>query len=275
MRHSEVTPRAYVACFDAATGIQQWRTPIGAADTIVGGAADEISHNLLTLVENRVYLNTNLGLVAALDAETGDVSWISRYDRHTGKTFVLGSAVPLHFDRDPSPCAYSDGLLFVAPSDAPTILALDANTGKTIWQQDQLSDALHLLGVAGKHLIVSGNVISGLDISSGHVVWTWPENDRAGIRGMGRGVFAGNEILWPTRNEILVIDPQTGGQTRPPISLSPLAGGANLAISQGRLVVAGYDKLMVWGPPTSVAPKPVDAARTGRLNNPAAVNSTY
>jgi hypothetical protein len=275
MRHSEVTPRAYVACFDAATGIQQWRTPIGAADTIVGGAADEISHNLLTLVENRVYLNTNLGLVAALDAETGDICWNSRYNRHTGKMFVLGSAVPLHFDRDPSPCAYSDGLLFVAASDAPTILALDANTGKTIWQQDQLSDALHLLGVAGKHLIVSGNVISGLDISSGHVVWTWPENDRAGIRGMGRGVIAGNEILWPTRNEILVIDPQTGGQTRPPISLSPLAGGANLAISQGRLVVAGYDKLMVWGPPTSVAPKPVDAARTGRLNNPAAVNSTY
>jgi outer membrane protein assembly factor BamB len=275
MRHSEVTPRAYVACFDAATGVQQWRTPIGAADTIVGGAADEITHNLLTMVEKRIYLNTNLGLVAALDAETGDVCWISRYDRHTSKTFVLGSAVPLHFDRDPSPSVYGDGLLFVAPSDAPTIFALDANTGKTIWQQDQLPDALHLLGISGKHLIVSGDVISGMDTSSGNVVWTWPESDRAGIRGMGRGIIAGNEIFWPTRNEILVIDPQTGGQTRPPISLSSLAGGANLAISQGRLIVAGYDKLMVFGPPTSVVPKPVDAARTGRLNNPAAVNSTY
>jgi outer membrane protein assembly factor BamB len=275
MRHSEITPRAYVACFDAATGVQQWRTPIGAADTIVGGAADEISHNLLTLLENRIYLNTNLGLAAALDAETGDICWISVYDRYIGKTFVLGSAVPLHFDRDPSPCVYCDGLLFVAPSDAPTIFALDANTGKTIWQQNQLPHALHLLGVAGKHLIASGEMISALDISSGHVDWTWPESDRAGIRGMGRGVVAGNEIFWPTRSEILVIDAKTGGQTRPPISLSPLAGGANLAVSQGRLVVAGYDKLMVFGSPSGAAPKSVDAARTGRLNSSAAVSSTY
>ncbi len=118
MRRSDITPRAYVVCFDAATGVRQWRTPIGAADTIAGGAADEITHNLLTLVENRIYFNTNLGLVAALDAASGDVCWISRYDRLTGKAFTVGSAVSLHFDRDPSPCVYHDGLLFVAPSDA-------------------------------------------------------------------------------------------------------------------------------------------------------------
>jgi hypothetical protein len=49
-----------------------------------------------------------------------------------------------------------------------------------------------------------------------------------------------------------------------------LTGGANLAVSQGRLVVAGYDKLMVFGPPTEGAAKPAaasnlsDAGRTGR-----------
>lgn len=275
MRHSDITPRAYVVCFDAATGVRQWRTPIGAADTIAGGAADEITHNLLTVVENRIYINTNLGLVAALDADSGDICWISRYDRLTGKTLTLGSAAPLHFDRDPSPCVYHDGLLFVAPSDAPAIFALDADTGKMVWQQNQLPDALQLLGVVGKHLIASGERIASLDISSGHVDWVWPESDRAGIRGIGRGVIAGNEIFWPTRSEIIVIDPKTGAQTRPPISLSPLASGANLVASQGRLIVAGYDKLMVLGPPIGAAPKPVDAARTGRRSDPAAGGSTY
>jgi hypothetical protein len=132
-----------------------------------------------------------------------------------------------------------------------------------------------VLGVAGKRLIVSGEVISALDVSSGRVEWNWPESDRAGIRGMGRGVIAGNEIFWPTRNEILVIDPKTGGQTRPPISLSPLAGGANLAVSHGRLVVAGYDKLMVLEPPSGAAPKPTEAARTGRLSNSAIFKAAY
>jgi putative pyrroloquinoline-quinone binding quinoprotein len=275
MRSSDVTPRAYVACFDAATGVRQWRTPIGAADTIAGGAADEITHNLLTLVEGRIYFNTNLGLVAALEANTGDVAWITRYDRLVAKTFTLGSAVPLNFDRDPSPCVYHDGLLFVAPSDTPAIFALDADTGKMVWQQSQVPDALQLLGVVGKRLIASGERMASLDISSGHVNWTWPESDRAGIRGMGRGVLAGNEIFWPTRTEILVIDPKTGSQTRSPISLSPLAGGANLAASSGRLIVAGYDKLIVLGPPRDAAPEPIDAARTGRLGQPAADRSAY
>jgi outer membrane protein assembly factor BamB len=275
MRRSDITPHADVACFDAATGVRQWRTAVGAADTIAGGAADEITHNLLTLVENRIYFNTNLGLVAALDADSGDICWISRYDRLAGKTFTLGAAVPLHFDRDPSPCVYHDGLVFVAPADAPTIFALDSNTGKVVWQQDQLPDALQLLGVVEKHLIASGERIAALDISSGHVDWAWPESDHAGIRGMGRGVLAGGEVFWSTRNEIFAIDSKTGGQTRPPIILSPLAGGANLVASQGRLIIAGYDKLMVLGPPIAQAPKPVDAARTGRLHDAAVGKSTY
>lgn len=255
MRHSDVTPHAYVACFDAATGARLWRTSIGAADTPAGGMGDEITHNLLTLVENRIYLNTNLGLVAAIDADTGDIGWLSRYDRLAVKSFTPTSLGPLHFDRDPAPCLYHDGLLIVAPSDAPTIFALDADTGKKVWQQNQLPDALHLLGVVGGHLIASGPTLSSLDIASGHIEWIWPDSDRAGIRGLGRGLVAGNEVFWPTRNEIYVIDPQTGAQTRSPIKLAPLTGGANLAVSQGRLIAAGYDRLMVFGPPASPAPE--------------------
>jgi hypothetical protein len=273
MRRSDVTPRAAVACFDAATGIQQWRTSVGAADTPAGGEGDEITHNLLTLVENRVYFNTNLGLVAAIDADTGAIRWITRYQRRTGKTFASSAAGPLHFDRGPSPCVYQNGLLIVAPSDTPAILALDADTGKPVWQQNQLPDALNLLGVVGNKLIVGGDWIASVDLPSGKTDWIWPESDRAGIRGMGRGVVAGNEIFWPSRNEIYVLDVKTGGQTRPPIKLAPLSGGANLVAVQGRLIVAGYDQLFVLGPPDSRAPEPPERAgaqaapRTGRLND--------
>jgi outer membrane protein assembly factor BamB len=273
-RRSDITPCAYVACFDAATGVRQWRTPIGSADTVAAGAADEITHTLLTLVENRIYINTNLGLVAALDVDSGDIDWITRYDRLTGKAFVVGGPAPLHFDRDPSPCVYHDGLLFIAPSDSPAIFALDANTGKMIWQQVQLPDALHLLGVVGKHLIASGQRIASLDLASGKLDWAWPESAHAGIRGMGRGVIAGDEIFWPTRNEIYALDPKTGIQTRSPMSFSP-QGGANLVASNGRLIVAGYDKLMVLGPSSTGAPKPTDAARAGQLSNSAASKLTY
>ncbi|HVT30394.1 MAG TPA: PQQ-binding-like beta-propeller repeat protein [Lacipirellulaceae bacterium] len=273
MRQSDVTPHAYVACFDRVTGVERWRTSIGAADTPASGMGDEITHNLLTVVGNRIYFNSNLGLVAALQADSGEICWISRYERRRGKTFTEGAASPLYFDRDPSPCAYCDGLVIVAPSDTPTVFAIDAETGKTVWRENQLPDVLQLLGVVDKRLIVSGDRIASLDVASGHIDWIWPESKHAGIRGMGRGIVAGNEIFWPTRDRIYALDVKTGAQTRAPTKIAPLTGGANLAAADARLVLAGYDKLMVLGPPTTHEPSAVKAAngaaavRTGRLND--------
>lgn len=274
MRHSGATPHAYVACFDAATSAQLWRTSIGAADTLAGGLGDEITHNLLTLAGDRIYFNTNLGLVAALDAENGEICWLSKYPRITGKSFTPGSSTATHFDRDPSPCLYHDGLVVVAPSDTPDIFALDADTGKTVWVNDKLADGLHLLGVVDERLLVSGNRLASLALRSGKTQWVWPESEHAGIRGMGRGALAVNEVFWPTRTEIYVLDPQTGARTRSPISLSPVSDcGANLAVADGRLIVAGYDQLLAFGPPATAPPapkqsqNPTDAIRTGRLSD--------
>jgi outer membrane protein assembly factor BamB len=255
MRQSDVTPHAYVACFDATMGSQVWRTSIGAADTPAAGLGDEITHNLLTLAGDRIYFNTNLGLVAALDADSGEVCWIRRYDRLAGKAIIGGQGGSTQFDRDPAPCVYHKGLVIVAPSDTPNIFALDADTGQTVWTTGKLPDVVHLLGVVRHNLIASGNRLAALDVRSGDVQFVWPESQHAGIRGMGRGVVAGDEVFWPTRNEIYVIHGMTGAQSRPPIPLGSISNcGANLAAAAGRLVVAGYDKLMAFGPALPVPP---------------------
>jgi hypothetical protein len=259
MRQGDITPHAYVACFDAASGNQLWRTSIGAADSLAGGLGDEITHNLLTLAGDRLYFNSNLGLVAALDIQDGNVCWIRQYDRRANQPGADGSAEPLHFTRDPSPCLYHDGLVIVAPADSPNIFALDAVTGQSVWSTDQLPDVLHLLGVVRRNLIVSGNRLAALDVLSGELKYVWPESQQAGIRGMGRGLVAGDEVFWPTRNEIYVIHAMTGGQSRSPIPLGTISdAGANLAAAHGRLVVAGPDKLTVFGPAVRVPPKKDD-----------------
>jgi outer membrane protein assembly factor BamB len=255
MRQSDATPHAYVACFDAATGSQLWRTSIGAADTPAAGYGDEITHNLLTLVGDRIYFNSNLGLVAALDTESGAIRWLRRYSRIEGERIVRGRPRPLHFDRDPSPCLYHDGLIIVAPADTPKVFALDADTGKTVWSTDKLPDALHLLGMVRDNLIVSGNRLAALDVRSGEPRWVWPDSEHAGIRGMGRGVVAGDEVFWPTRREIYVVHGVTGARSRATIPLGAISDcGANLAAASGRLMVAGYDKLMAFGPALPIPP---------------------
>jgi outer membrane protein assembly factor BamB len=265
MRQGNITPHAYVACFDAASGSQLWRTPVGAADTLAGGLGDEITHNLLTLVGDRIYFNTNLGLVAALDADDGSILWIHRYDRRSHQPNAVGSPRSTHFGRDPSPCLYHDGLVIVAPADSPSIFALDGLTGQMLWTTDLMPDALHLLGVVRRNLIASGNRLAAVDVLSGQLKYVWPESEQAGIRGMGRGLVAGDEIFWPTRNAIYVIHAMTGGQSRTPIPLGTTSdAGANLATAHGRLIVAGPDKLMAFGPAVRIPPKK-NATKNDRL----------
>jgi outer membrane protein assembly factor BamB len=255
LRKSDVTPHAYVACYDSASGAELWRTSIGAADSPAAGFGDEITNNLLTLVGERLYFNTNLGLVAALDATNGDIAWVHEYERATDTPLYSGRHLPLHFDRDPSPCLYHDGLVIVAPADTPAVFALDSLTGQRVWNTDELSDALHLLGVVGESLIVTGNQLWSLDVRSGKTRFAWPEGQHAGIRGMGRGLIAGEEVFWPTRNDIYVISAVTGQRTRPPISLSPFgSAGANLAAANGRLIIATREKLAALGPPAAFTP---------------------
>ncbi len=273
IRHNGATPQAAVACFDTSTGNQLWRTPIVAADTPAGNLGDEITHNLLTLVGDRIYFNTNLGVVAAVDARDGKVCWLHKYQRWIGKRFSPGATMPPFFERDPLPCLYTDGVVYAAPADTPAILALDADTGQLLWSCDQLADGLHLLGVVNEHLIVSGNRLTALDRFSGKTKWIWPESQTAGIRGIGRGLVAGAEVFWPTRTEIYVVDSQTGARTRSPLSVSSVSNcGANLTAAAGQLIIAGYDKLMAYGPPTTPPQTekpsiPENTPRTGRFSD--------
>jgi hypothetical protein len=118
-----------------------------------------------------------------------------------------------------------------------------------------LSDALHLLGVVRDNLIVSGNRLAALDVRSGELQFVWPESEHAGIRGMGRGVVAGDEVFWPTRNEIYAIHGVTGARSRSPIPLGAISDcGANLAAANGRLIVAGHERLMAFGAALPIPP---------------------
>jgi hypothetical protein len=251
LRRSESTPHAYVACYDATSGAELWRTSIGATDSLGAGRGDEITHDLLTFVGGRLYFNSNLGLVAALDANSGQVIWLHRYGRASAAPMPGGRYYPLHFDRDPSPCLYHQGLVIVAPADSPSVFALDAVTGQKLWNTYELPDALHLLGVVKNNLVVTGNRFALVDVRSGTRMRVWPESEYAGIRGRGRGLIAGEEVFWPTRTDIYVLHAVTGQRTRSPISLKNFSdAGANLAAAHNRLIIAGQNKLVALAAPT-------------------------
>ncbi|HEV3417169.1 MAG TPA: hypothetical protein VG056_10160, partial [Pirellulales bacterium] len=162
---------------------------------------------------------------------------------------------------------------FVAPSDAPGILALDASTGVLLWKSnfELLGPIVHLLGVGGENLIVSGKRICWFDAATGKAVNYWRDETTSGY---GRGLLVGNEVYWPMRTQIRrckqrigdngeldASDPIELGRFEPPVT------GGNLVAANGYLLIATPTKLIAFGPGKSANP-PVELILTQATTAP-------
>jgi outer membrane protein assembly factor BamB len=247
---SQVSVRAY----RLATGQRAWRTDLARAAPITD-ARVEISHSPLSLDGDTLYYNSNLGVVAALDAADGRLQWVCRYPRR-GLRDEDPDREDRHVFRDLTPCLVHQDLIFVAPADADRILALDAATGHVVWTTaaGQAGDAVHLLGVGQGRLLAGGDSLYWIDLSTGAVVGRFPaavspgnEFARPSPRGYGRGVLAGSRVYWPTRARLFVFDQQQPRMVRQPIDLAALnLTGGHLVIAGETLLIAAADRLTAW-----------------------------
>ena len=120
-----------------------------------------------------------------------------------------------------------------------------------LWETSLAADAVHLLGVGEGNLIASGDHLWWIDATTGKISGHWPDQSP---HGYGRGILAGDKIFWPTRDMLYVFRQAVapGGRVvlaRDPIPLADArkAGGGNLVISRGVLLIAAADKLYGFG----------------------------
>ena len=264
--------RRSIAAFDRRSGDLRWRSGVLAAGTVEGSdRANLISHQLLTAAGGRIYYNTNLGAIACLDPLSGRTVWLTQYERAM-KSGQRSYPTPDRFRyRDLTPCLFSRELLYCAPQDCPEIFALDATTGDLVWSTDsqQVSDAIHLIGLHGDSLIVSGDRLAWLDRLSGTLLARFPGSSTPTTltalpspRGLGRGVLCGDKIYWPTAGEIYVFraDPtpneQVAGPKRNAKILSRIKVGArgkeggNIVIADESLLFLSPSRIMTFESPT-------------------------
>jgi outer membrane protein assembly factor BamB len=246
MRRQDIRPQAFVACFDADSGRFRWRRFICGAETPARGVLPEQTHNLLTLSSDTIYYNTNLGAVAALRADDGRVLWISLYPRALRGD--LAKLAP-HWRRELNPCLLDHGTLLVAPADSPRIFGIDAATGQIVWQTGtEVEDATGLLGAAGDWLIAGGARLYWISLKEedrGRVKHVWPDGPER--PGYGRGVLAGADVLWSTRDRLYIFNRQTA-RPRRIVDLAALgASGGNLMVAHGKLLIATPRELIALG----------------------------
>lgn len=257
-QQDSVRTQTHVAAFDAKRGGLVWQRFVAAAESFGQPPAVEYTHNLLSLAEGVLYCNTNLGVVAAVRASDGQVLWVTRYPQIPAEEGA-SSGAPRLDNRDLNPCLIDRGRVLVAPEDCSQLFALDAATGLLLWATaSETADGIrHLLGVGGENLIASGRRLHWINVETGESIARFPAAEGEALRGYGRGILAGGQVYWPTRDRIYVFDQHGPRQSRQPIDLAPLGvTGGNLVIAQDVLLIAGADRLWAFdafGPPGAPA----------------------
>lgn len=240
LRRSRPETQVHAVCIDAETGRPLWNRRIAAAVSPVGEGQNLAGHLLLAFDGRTLYHTTELGAIAALDADDGTLRWVVTYESQRpaqpGGTFRRGVV----------PCVVDGEFVFAAPADSRSIFAIHAPTGIVLWENELNENVRHLLGTGGGNLIVSGRSLWGLDIRSGAIAWGRPEPEPAET-GYGRGLLVGDTVWWPTRESIEIVSQKTGQRIRAPIDLQAKgAGGGHLIIAAGRLLVVQSGGLIAF-----------------------------
>lgn len=128
-----------------------------------------------TIVGTKAYVISGIGEVVCINTESGDILWKVDGPAEFGvKTGIWGvSESPLIFDNK---------VIFSPGGDQTAMVALDAETGNTIWKSKGLGDICNyasplLIEYQGKKQIVSltGKKVIGVDPDNGEIRWSFDD----------------------------------------------------------------------------------------------------
>lgn len=160
-------------------GQEQWRQPIGGAWT----ESFSDSRSTPTLIDNRLYVQSGYCWVACFDAISGQEIWkINAFEKFKGKTGQWGYSESL--------LVVDNKVLISVGGHETNMVALDKNTGKTIWQSETFNDTAAyaspiLIEENGMKIAVNvlSNDVFGLNIDDGEILfkhnYSWIDDEDA------------------------------------------------------------------------------------------------
>lgn len=299
----------YVLSFDVNTGKFRWACYVassGAPANMYGAppANDKTSH--LAYANGRVYVMTNLGAVAALDAYSGTIVWLNIYPLDQQKNvrgrqfnpFVGGRQTaasklkPWQFN----PVLLADGKVFVLPDEGKNLLIYDAVTGRDIkrisleglakWnnrsgsgQAEQTDRPATLVGINGPRMVLASEsrllCIDWQAYDEGKFPGTddsmifWPSTvpDRL----VGRPFMTADAVYMSDTDRLRRLDIKSGLAVNQypawPRQWDEDEGPGNVIVSGDHVILAGADSVDVYTDLTLATAK-LDAEVAAAPNDP-------
>lgn len=177
----------FVLSFDANNGTPRWSTHVASASTVAAQFAGfmpnytpPINETHLAYANGSIFVQTNRGVLASLDAYDGSINWLDIYPRNQ-QAMVNPAFNPMLFQGGGqlsqikpwafNPLMVSQGLVFTLPTEGKHLLVYDAASGQEVKRID-LSDLAQrvkhtdvaeldqfdtLVGVSGEKLLLAGS----------------------------------------------------------------------------------------------------------------------
>ncbi len=278
----------YVLAFDLSNGHYRWGCYIASGgmgmNAIWGipgmGSGDRASH--LAYADGRVFVLTNLGAVAALDARDGTIMWLDIYpaDGMPPRPEIFDFRHELRHRIKPwmvNPVVVHDGKLFALPADGDNVLIYDAASGReekrinleqlarwNLEATEQPDRPATLIGVMGERLVLAGESrVLCLDWRKydeekfpgpNDEMILWPSVSPFGVR--GRCFATSDTVIVPGPDCLRWIDMKTGAAVdeypRYPRPWGDGESPGNVLVSDNRIVIAGVSSVNIYADPALV-----------------------
>jgi len=193
-------------CLDARTGAPVFRTPLHSSGTDLVRAPG--CH--VVVDRDTAFMLTNAGVLAALDAYSGVVRWLRRYERlhpfhetavprqtrsqqpRFGVTVSTANSLP-GFQAPSEMLLWRDRLVF-APTDGRCLLCLDSTSGEIEWLVETAAGQFdYIVGHDGEHVYLAGRRLMCVELRTGIKLW----DDDVPEASQGRGVVADGFVVMP------------------------------------------------------------------------------
>jgi outer membrane protein assembly factor BamB len=215
----------YLVCLSLKSGQYLWSTYLGGS---THGFRIKGDPSQMAFADGRIFVTTNLGVVAAIDPSDGRIIWLNSY-AHASQENSRTGLLDLGRSRDqaaglsPSaswehnPVVVTGSTVFTLPNDSQTLFVYNASNGSEIGHlpMNNWDNAKLLLGVRDGELLINSNTkVFGIDwqkyASAGDPAdathWSADISfiDKSTI--CGRGFVTAKSIFMPTTNRLVAID---------------------------------------------------------------------
>ncbi len=270
MNQQQGQPHQYVLAIRALDGKLLWKVEVGTfrqnnQQFFFYGMPDDSPQPKLFKHAGSIYVDTHVGVLARLDAESGEVDWGYGYQTAPVEGSRFFFRMMQHKESSASSVPLKAGeALILKGAKSGRIHALDSDRMKTLWDRP-IAESARLVGADDQAVFLGGPELSALDLRTRKLLWA----TRLPGGSMEAKILVRPGGLWQlTPRGIFEIDPRLGHVRKIFRGDDTGALGGDLFMTE-RLLLAVTDRTIAAYPIAAAA-----AARPGRLGeNSAPTNS--